>query len=315
MCSKKISRKYVKGADGSIYCSKKCFEKKLPVCGNCKKTARGQVYKVKNIFYCSKACAAQSELPACDSCNDPMNNWMILPTPYGSFKYCNHCWQQLKCLLCMRPVRNMQKLPNGNFICRDCNKDIVRNNTELQRIFNQVRQDLARLFNFPNDHRIDLEMRSFSQNENWDTSREFGFYKYKGRIVFNKPGKIGKWMKKTTAVRFENERCSIVVMDYLPRNKAAEVIAHELAHDYMKHRWYFIKSDLLKEGFAELIAAEYNRFCGNERWNYRMEVNPDKIYGDGYRLMKSYLQKGSWQEIFRQLDKANEADLPPELKK
>jgi len=214
----------------------------------------------------------------------------------------------------MRPEKNMHKLPNGNYVCRYCNKDMVESHAGLQQIFNQVRKDLVRLFGFKNDHPITLEMRSLVKGENWDTGREFGFYKYQGRIIFKEPGLLGKRKKQKTSYRFANEHCRIVVMDYLPRHKAAEVIAHELAHDYMKHRWYFIKSELLKEGFAELVAAEYNRYCGNERWNYRMEVNPDKIYGDGYRLMKSYLQKGSWQEVFRQLDQANERDLPPELK-
>ena len=215
----------------------------------------------------------------------------------------------------MRPGKNLRKLPNNNSICRYCNNNIVKTLPELQKIFDAVQRDLTRKFNFKFDHPIKLEMRSFAGGENWDTSREFGLYKYRGRMVFTEPGVIGKWRKQKTTVSFENESCTIIVMDYLPRNKAAEVIAHELAHDYMKHRWYFIKSDLLKEGFAELVAAEYNRYCGNERWNYRMEVNPDKIYGDGYRLMKSYLQKGSWQEVFRQLDQANDRELPPELKK
>ena len=315
ICSKKIVNRYLKGSDGRIYCSKKCIEKTIPRCESCKKICREGAYKVKNSFYCSKACAEKSVLPGCASCTEPIKKWMSLPTPYGKFNYCHSCWEQAKCLLCMRPVRNMQKLPNGNFICRYCNKDIVKNKAEMQQIFDRVRQDLAQQFNFKNDHPIKLEMCSFSKYENWDTTREFGLYKYNGRIIFREPSLIGKWLKKKTTVRFEDEHCMIVVMDDLPRSKAAEVIAHELAHDYMKHRWYFIKSELLREGFAELVAAEYNRYCGNERWNYRMEINPDKIYGDGYRQMRAYFKKGSWQEVFRKLDQANQRDLPPELKK
>ena len=314
ICSKRINGRYIKGSDGNSYCGKKCFSKSLPRCKNCKKVCQGRVLKVKNVFYCSKECAEKSLLPACGRCSQSMKKWMILPTPYGKFNYCYTCWKLEKCLLCMRPVKNLIKLPNGNLICRYCNKDIVKNLAELQQIFNQVRKDLAKKFNFPDNHPIKLEMRSFAKGENWDTSREFGLYKYRGRIIFTAPSVIGKMRKQKTTYRFENESCNIIIMDYLPRHKAAEVIAHELAHDYMKHRWYFIKSDLLKEGFAELIAAEYNRYCGNERWNYRMEVNPDKVYGDGYRLMKNYLQKGSWQEVYRQLDIANKQDLPPELK-
>ena len=314
-CAKLIRGRYIKGSNGGSYCNKKCFENSLPRCRECGKICHGRFLKVKDNFFCSKECAEYNLLPGCGRCAKPMKKWMVLPTPYGKFNYCHDCWVLEKCLLCMRPVKNLQRLPNGNHICQYCNKDIVKSLPELQKIFDDVRRDLSKIFNFRFDHPIKLEMRSFSREENWDTSREFGLFVYRGKVIFTEPSVIGKWRKKKTTVRFENERCKIFVMDYLPRSKAIEVIAHELAHDYMKHRWYFIKSELLREGFAELVAAEYNRYCGNERWNYRMEVNPDKIYGDGYRLMKSYLQKGSWQEVFRQLDIANYRDLPPELRK
>lgn len=281
-CRKRIRNRYIKGSDGNAYCGEECADKTL--------------------------------LPKCGNCTRPVRRWMVLPTAYGKFIYCNDCWNLSKCFLCSIPGSRLHKLPNGNFICRYCNKDIVRTLPELQKIFDAVRRDLTRKFNFEFKHQIKLEMRSFSEAAEWDTSREFGLYKYHGQIITTEPGLIGKWRKQKSTVRFENESCTIIVMDYLPHNKAAEVIAHELAHEYMKHRWYFIKSDLLKEGFAELIAAEYNRYCGNERWNYRMELNPDKIYGDGYRLMRSYWQNGSWQEIYRQLDKANLQDMPPEFK-
>ncbi len=315
ICSWQISGRYIKGSDGHSYCNRKCFEKTLPRCGNCQKICRGRVLKAKNILFCSKECVEKSILPPCSNCMKPMKKWMNLPSPYGQFNYCYDCWALKKCLLCTRPGKKLEKLPNGSHICKNCNKDIVHNIDELRKIFDQVRRDLAIRFNFPNDHHINLEMRSFAQGEKWDINREFGFYKYQGNVIFSEPGVIGKLRKQKTTVRFENEKCTIVVMDHLPKNKAVEVIAHELAHDFMKHRWYFIKSDLLKEGFAELIAAEYNRYCGNERWNYRMEINPDKIYGNGYRLMRSYLQKGSWQEVYRQLDVANQQSMPPKLRR
>lgn len=314
-CSRRIRNRYVKSADNKAFCNKKCFEKSLPRCGNCKNICRGRAIKAKDVFYCSKECAEKTLLPRCGRCSKTMKKWFVLPTPYGNFNYCYECWNLDKCLLCIRPVKNLHKLPNGNHICRYCNKDIVKNLPDLQRIFKEVQRDMTKKFNFRFDHHIKLDMRSLSHGENHDTSQEFGFYKYHGRMIFTEPGVIGKWKKQKTTVRFENEKCSIVIMDYLPRHKAAEVIAHELAHDYMKHRWHFIKSDLIREGFAELAAAEYNRYCGNERWNYRMEINPDKIYGDGYRLMRSYFQKGSWAEVFRQLDIVNQQDMPPELKR
>ena len=58
ICSKRIHGKYFKGFDGNSYCGKKCFNKSLPRCKNCKKICHGKVLKVKTFFYCSIAVTA-----------------------------------------------------------------------------------------------------------------------------------------------------------------------------------------------------------------------------------------------------------------
>jgi hypothetical protein len=41
-----------------------------------------------------------------------------------------------------------------------------------------------------------------------------------------------------------------------------------------------------------------------------MKLNPDKIYGDGYRMMTSYLDKEGWDGVCRQPDEANRQAYP-----
>ena len=69
-----------------------------------------------------------------------------------------------------------------------------------------------------------------------------------------------------------------------------------------------------KIGFAELVAAEYNRLTGNAAWNCRMEYSNNPIYGDGYRMVKKWHQQGKWREVYRRLDLINKRKMPPELK-
>ena len=47
----------------------------------------------------------------------------------------------------------------------------------------------------------------------------------------------------------------------------------------------------IKEGWAEFVATLVNKTYGNSEMNKRMEVNKNKIYGDGYRMIKKYVQK------------------------
>ena len=312
ICRRQVPQRYLKGADNRVYCSKKCFEKTLPKCANCNLICREGAFRTDKGFFCSKKCADARHLPHCKCCGKTFREGMVLPTAYGKFYYCVPCSKLAGCLVCERPGKNMRKLDNGNYLCRKCDVDVITSMPQLEKLFKQVRSTLADKLDFRDDHNIKLFMRSFGQNKNdrLDKTREFGLYIYKGREITTKPLPFEFWRDKKTTVRYESKSCSIVVMDSLPAIKAAEVIAHELAHDYMKHRWYYIKDAKLREGFAELVAAEYNRMTGNEKWNYRMKLNPDKIYGDGYRMMKNYLDKEGWDGVCRRLDEANRQAYP-----
>lgn len=179
-----------------------------------------------------------------------------------------------------------------------------------------MRALLCRKLNFKDNYPIPLKL--VAGNESTDTafgtSREFGTYMYSGREIYTTPGRLEFWKEHKTTVQREEESCQITILDHLPRAKMAEVMAHELAHDYMQRRWPYIADAKLKEGFAETVAAAYNHLSGQDAWNYRMEKNPDPIYGDGYRLVRKWQLDGGWPEVARRLDAENRRHLPPELR-
>jgi len=317
MCGKKITRRYLTDRNKRMYCSRGCFDKSLPRCANCRQVCRGRFLVNKDKYFCSKKCADEMLLPRCHRCGKGFTYGRKLQVAYGEFVYCQECSALSGCLVCERPEKSMRQYSNGHYLCIQCNKNVISNKADLERHFRKVRAFLVQHLRFRNDHVIKLKMRHFElgkKDQNGNVSREFGLYSYSGKEIYTKPLAIEFWRKKQTTVRYENESCTIEIMNDLPAFKAEEVIAHELAHDYMKHRWYYIKDLTLREGFAELVSAEYNRLTGNGRWNYRMQNNPDPVYGNGYRLLKSYFDKGSWAEVERQLDAANYRAMPDELK-
>lgn len=313
VCSKKIRGRYIIDSRKRAFCSRKCFEKTLPTCANCGKTCRGRFLKVKSEAFCSRQCADNKLLPKCSRCSEPCRKFMVLPTAYGTFTYCSDCYKLDKCLVCDRRAKKLYLQSNGNKLCRYCNRDVIKNLAQLQSLFNEVRNTLNKNFKFPIDHSITLEMRSFTDQEKSSLhgGNLFGLYNYKGKIV--RKGKLFSG-KRPPEIKFRNEHCSIIILGDLPRHKAAEAIAHELAHDHMKHRWFFIKDEKIKEGFAEFIAAQYNTISGSQQWNIRMEKNPDKVYGDGYREICKLYKQGSWQALFRLFDRVNLQDTPPEYR-
>ncbi|MBE6379424.1 MAG: protein DA1 [Lentisphaerae bacterium] len=315
-CRRLIKGKFIKSGKKN-YCSHECFDSVLPKCRNCGKAIRGGYIKTNKGIFCSQLCLDKKLKLQCMTCGKFVAQGMALPTPYGVYKYCMECGKRPVCLVCQRPLKQLTRLPNTGYICKPCNVDIVDNHKELQWLFNRVKNTLIRKFNFKFDHHIELMMRSYGvdRDHKFIEHQELGVFIYRGREVISVPKKrTGKSGQPQASVKHTDEFCKIVVLDHLPRSLMAEVLAHELAHDYMKHRWYYIKDLKIQEGFAELVAAEYNSATGNGKWNYRKEKSKDKVYGDGYRLLRSWHKAGGWKEVFRRLDAINRKNLPKALR-
>ncbi len=315
-CGKRITGRYLKTGDGHVYCSRQCAEAQLPKCAYCGKPCLSRIVSTDKRIFCSPECADAALLPACDLCGKPFREGRQIATPYGEVKFCMGCAARPACFVCEIPGGDHRRLPDGRYLCRRCAADAVSDPAEAEKLLGEVRELLCRKLNFKTDYPIVLRLVADDKSEDTPlgTSREFGLYMYNGREIYTTPSRLEFWKEQKTSVQRETQSCQIVLLDHLPRVKMAEVMAHELAHDYMQRRWPYIADQKIKEGFAETVAAEYNRLTGQSVWNYRMEKNPDPVYGDGYRVIREWQKRGGWPEVARQLETENRKNLPPELR-
>lgn len=77
----------------------------------------------------------------------------------------------------------------------------------------------------------------------------------------------------------------ILLSPGLRRDEALMVLAHELGH-----AWQFGSrsdaeeiEDFMAEGFAEWVAFHLTRRAGLTEFSYRIKINPDPLYGAGFR--------------------------------
>lgn len=87
------------------------------------------------------------------------------------------------------------------------------------------------------------------------------------------------------------ERCRMFLLDNIPLDILEDSIVHELTHDYLRHNVGKVENLSVEEGFAEAIAAEYNKTVRRTKLNTRKQNTPDPVYGDGYRKMSAMLKK------------------------
>ncbi|MBQ8756213.1 MAG: protein DA1 [Lentisphaeria bacterium] len=297
-CGKKIRGNYVK-TDNASYCSRKCFRKTLPVCARCGKACeKGYLTMMKKKF-CSKRCLEQTF--RCAVCRKGMESTVILTLPTGEqVMVCRPCSQGPKCYFCALP-NGGGVLPDGRNICGRCRSSAVTDPQEVQRIFRQVRGNLARWFGFDHRHRIQLkivdypELRKAAKNIYMPGGgRQLALMQYNQEVTTRtySDGRRENFVSK--------ESCRIYVLKSTPELMLRDALAHELTHDHLRHKVGKVNDLASEEGFCELVASLYNIKTNNSKLNKAKEVNPDPVYGGGYRKMRSiYEKKRSLRETMK----------------
>lgn len=294
VCGKGIRGRYLK-VDGKSYCSQGCYEKTLPHCSVCGKVCSGSYLgSGKNIF-CSQSCY-ESTLPGCALCEAKLKGkFFMLETPDGPRRYCPECAALPRCFSCRLPARGGVTLPDGRVCCGECRKTALTDPAGMTALFEETRAKVSsilgsrtpcRLYFLVADRPM-LEAKNGGKSiaDEKPGTEELGLYSYEknSQQLFRDDRLVGE--------RVLSERCSVYVLDNLPRGRFIETAAHEIAHDWMKHYAPQVESEVLREGFAEYIASLVNQAGGRPELNRRMELNPDPVYGGGYRAVRDAVRE------------------------
>ena len=300
----KPGTKYFK-ADERTFCSRKCLdsyiESKLPRCSACNKPVRGECFKKDGKIYCSKECLSTT-FPRCVVCGRHSPDGSYFNGDKRNF-VCPACANGPRCCSCLLPCKDYTRLDDGRCLCTRCGQNAVFDSEDAEKVFQDIRNLMKKDLGISTDHRINFTLTDIgtlkSCSENSSPGQEQGVFIFKTSIentVTNK-GVVVKSVVK--------ERVSSIMALYgLSRGKFIEVIAHELAHDWMQENYPDIQDLRVKEGWAEFIAAKVNVILDNPDSNLRMEHNPDPVYGDGYRFFRGLYSKGGMRAVINFLEKA-----------
>ena len=289
VCQKNIRSRYLKNDKNKVFCSQKCFAKTVSKCAKCRKPCLNGSYIFFKKHYCSKKCL--EAVSRCKNCDQPSMKIRVIVNQDGkSMMLCPQCVNLPKCYFCNLPYRTRQ-LPDSRHICKDCSKTAVSSHDEIRKRVRFIRQKLKSLFGFDNTHHIELEILPLDRLEQQSSQLYRGegqqrlammrySYEISERTDFR--GKKSKSLKR--------QKCKILILDNVPADLLDDALAHELAHDYLRHNAGNVKDLKLEEGFAETIAAAFNNAMQKKHLNKRKENNPDPVYGGGYRAISKLMK-------------------------
>lgn len=301
-CGRKLSN-YLE-YNGKRYCSKKCLHKNLPKCSVCGKPAN--IKRADGKIFCSKTCISKT-WPICSFCKKHSQNGI----KRGDSKVflCKRCAHRPRCFACQMPADH-SKFYDGRYICKHCNRTAVMNIEKAKRIANEVRNTMKQKLGISTDNDIAYyivgQKKLKGKVKHDHQGVEFGLFLFEQiveKTTTTTRNLLGKETKETKE-EVKLEQNSIYFLFGIPEDKFREVAAHELAHDWMQEFYPNIKDLKIKEGWAEYIASLVNNIYGNSKMNRRMELNKNKIYGDGYRLIKKYVRDNNMDALFDMFEKA-----------
>ena len=292
VCRKKIRGKFIRTKQAD-YCSKKCYHSTMPECETCKKRCvQGSVSMLGKNF-CSKGC--MHKFFRCSICGTGLDQVITLVNAFGRKIYCcPQCSKKPSCYFCSLPTGNAP-IRDGRVICTKCRSTAVTNSGQIRRLFSDLREALAKHYNFNKTHHIELiivdknrlqqEAKNVYAPEN---GRNMALMRYQKRTVTK------RLPNGSTRQIITDEKCRIYVLHSVPLDLLTDALVHELTHDHIRHKVGEVMDLAGEEGYCELVASLYNKKIGRQYINSAKESNKDPIYGDGYRKMRDiYRRTGS----------------------
>ena len=294
---------YVSPFTGKSYCSIECLKKVAPTCNVCGRICIENCAVIDNGFFCSEKCLTEAGL-GCIRCHQPLTKWTLIDSIYGNLPFCAQCARETECFSCHLPM-GTEQLDKARWVCALCQRDMVSDIAQAKNIFFHTQQMLTDGFGMDFDHRITVKMVSEYESKNLPTEKralqESGAYIYHLEMD---DSEVKKMSSGGRIFNIKNEECTIYVLDSLPVDRLYEVFAHELAHDYLQHRYGEFESQMVQEGVPEFFVTQVNHMRGRSDLNNRIATNPDPIYGGGFRLIRDLMEKrkelkGLWKYLER----------------
>ena len=276
-----------------------CFDNHSELqCSVCKKPIFDKYAKDNDSIY-HITCFKETKLKRCSVCNLPMEGEYITDL-WGQATHKNHKDQPAGiCDSCGRIIcpasLNGVKYQDGRLTCGICKTTAVMD----EKTVRPVMVELTKLFEKKGIGPFSLKRIHVSLVDSKTLDSE-----YKTGNMRNKRGET-----QTAIITRNGETLNwshqIRVQYGLHLTVFKGILAHEMLHVWLNENKVKMSNKEI-EGFCNLgimLVNENENSDISKVLQQNLEQNPDEVYGDGYRLMKTRLGKLGWPKLISQVKK------------
>lgn len=190
------------------------------------------------------------------------------------------------CLFCgARLPRNVRG--NGPAVCDACRARAIDRQQDVRRELPRIRSELSRLgISLTGRVKVDLV-------ESGELQR------IPGATVWTQG--VTVWRQDP---RTNTSQIRIGIAAGLPFEAFAMTVGHEAGHAWLVQRGAKIQHSLVEEGFCNTISAAWAKQHGTDlalRLRAALALDPDPVYGDGYRLVRDSMRRHGVRQVVDQL--------------
>jgi hypothetical protein len=177
----------------------------------------------------------------------------------------------------------MVKYPDGRMLCGSCAPSAVVREGEARVLMRDVAIELAR-------HGLDVQTQAIVL----ELVERDKLGKIANTHTLDTKGYVDYSVEKNLFGAETHRSITIYILSGMPRIQAAGTLAHELMHV-----WQFMQGRLhveqaLSEGSANYAACLVLSSIGGKAAEYSIEMmlnDPDPVYGEGFRRVKSFAER------------------------
>ena len=266
------------------------------VCGACGLPISDQSFNVQDGMPYHTVCFRNQIAARCAYCGQPLTSEFLVDQ-WGT-KFCKeHEKQYPHCDFCGRLISPQQQESGGHAEstrCPICRSTSVETIHEAQPLFQQCKQWVSRQGLKYNNQRLSLELVDRAKLARYLSIR-------------TEPHALGATMSSTYVQDGQVVRTEIggvAVLQGLPAPLFQGVTIHELGHVWLLVQGISNLPMWAEEGFCELLAQRFHTEINSPehlRYARNIERNPNSVYGEGYRRVRTIADKLGFERFVQQL--------------
>ena len=268
------------------------------VCSVCGKACTGGYFTLGDETFCSETCLGKKY--SCASCGVTLgvapNTKFKIVTDVNEKKlyFCASCMEKPGCRYC--GSRKQTELVNGVPICATCRESVINKTEEAVPLLKEAQDLLAEKFHFPKNPALKMEVVSREEFDRRTASSAFPSNVGAVHITHSSVKSQFSPDEKVLTIELEETDSGLLVIAGAPKAVVFDSIVHELTHDFLRGKYYFIDDPIIEEGFCEAMAAMCSMQHGNPQLATNRFTSQLPVYGEGFRKMYGMLKEKGWNE-------------------